>query len=291
MRFISFVVGAGFVGATALIGASHVANALAQDTAATDTPISVRWDGNPGPTGVNGPDGRPFDPGLALYSGVLRRPDRSVRVDDLEVDYDGHEYPLSVRLEPQTQGVQVRVSIDHPKSCADVYLRPLEVPTTTATASVRAAFTLDYMIDGRAGENSCDPWQFRAAKARFFRYQNAMERSEVLAIPESVKASLRGVAGTDSEHVQAEQIIAAAEAEEKQKVAIVLQNRVLAELKAGDVASAHNASALLLETSKQPAFASAVASQIDAKALEKQTSDLAERVANINPDHGTNAPQ
>lgn len=242
--------------------------------------VLVHWDGSKGPSGVNGPGGDPFENKGSFFAGTVSRPRSDVEFHDLEVAYDDHEYPLRLRVHPHTSKLQVTVALERPKSCADVFLRKLEKPTLTQTASVKAAFTLGYMIDGRAGENSCEQWPLRAARARFDRYHNAMERSTTLAIPDAVKAALRAAARTASERTKVAQIIADGEAAEKQRFASALQTTVLAALKLGDVTAAYQASALLLETSRTEEFSSAVASQITTKALEKQTADLGER-ANV----------
>lgn len=239
--------------------------------------VLVHWDGAKGPSGVNGPGGDPFENKGSFFAGTVSRPRSDVEFHDLEVAYDDHEYPLRLRVHPQTSKLQVTVALERPKSCADVFLRKLEKPTLTQTASVKAAFTLGYLIDGRAGENSCEQWPLRAARARFDRYHNAMERSTTLAIPDAVKAALRTAARTTSERTKVAQIIADGEAAEKQRFASALQNTVLAALKSGDVTAAYQASALLLETSRTEEFSSAIASQITTKALEKQTADLGER--------------
>jgi hypothetical protein len=240
----------------------------------TRIPVIVRWSGPQPPGGINGPAGEAFTKETAQFTGTLPRPTSDVRKHDLEVVYEGREYPLRVRVHPQTERVEITVAMDRPKSCANVYLRPLEKPTLTQVSSVRAALTLSYMIDGRTGENSCDQWPLRAARARFERYQNAMERSSYLVIPEAVKDALRATATTDGERRQVAMVIANGEKVERERLAMVLQNSVLAQLKSGDVTAAFSSSELLLEKSAQPEFASAIASQIDPEVLRKQTADL-----------------
>ena len=242
-------------------------------------PIIVRWEGNINPNGVNGPDGGPFARDGAMFVGMLPRPKNGVRLQDSEITFDNQEYPLRVRTYPHSEKVQVTVALDHPKSCADVYLKRLEQPTLTQTTSIKAAFTVGYMIDGRSGENSCETWPLRAAKARFERYQNAMERSAYLVIPEAVKDALRAAATTDSDRRKVAQLLAQGDFSERQRLAGSLQNDVLAKVKSGDVDAAFASSSLLLETSKQFDYSSAVASQITLDALAKQTSDLSERAS------------
>ena len=263
-----------------LAGAASFGQVAATPNAADrgDVPVLIYWDGAESPSGVNGPHGERFDKKGSSYEGTVARPNSTVEFADLEVAYGGHGYPVRVRVNPQSRPVPVTVALNHPKSCADVYLKKLEITTSTPIESIRAAFTLGYMIDGRAGENSCEGRQLRSAKARFERYQNAMERSETLAIPDSVKEALRKVARTDRELREVDQIIAIGEAAEKRKVASSLQRAVLASVKTGDISAAFLASTLLNERSKTQEYSAAVASQITPEALEKQTLDLGLRV-------------
>lgn len=260
-----------------LAAASEAVRSQTIASSVSEIPVFVRWEDGPGPSRVNGPGGEPFEKHGSFFAGTVARPRSDLQFHDLEVAYADRDYPLRLRVHPQTDRVQVTVGLDRPRSCADVFLRKLEKPTLTATASVKAAFTLGYMIDGRAGENSCEDWPLRAAKARFDRYHNAMERSTTLAIPDGVKAAFRLAASSESERKRVAQIIAEGELAEKQRFASTLQHAVLGELKEGNVTAAFEASALLLETSKKEEYSSAVASQITPEALEKQTADLAER--------------
>lgn len=264
--------------ALAFIAAFWQVSAHSQSPAAAeDVGVIIRWLGQVSPTGVNGPDGGAYNKTATQISGTVTRPRSGVQLYDLEVTYEDHQYPLRLRVHPETSKVQLTVARDKPKSCADVYLKRLEQPTLTQTESIKAAFTLGYMIDGRSGENSCDLWPFRAAKARFERYQNAVERSNHLAIPEGVKDALRATARSNAERKKVAGVIAIGERAERQKLASSLQQKVLASLKSGDVAAAYRSSSLLLETAKQPEYAAAVASQITEEALIKQTTDLGER--------------
>lgn len=251
--------------------------------AGDDVGVIIRWLGQNSPTGVNGPDGDAYDKTATQISGKVVRPRSGVQLYDLEVTYDNHQYPLRLRVHPETTKVQLTVALDKPRSCADLYLKRLEQPTLTQTESIKAAFTLGYMIDGRSGENSCDLWPFRAAKARFERYQNAVERSNHLAIPDGVKDALRAVARSGAERRKVAELIAIGERAERLKLASSLQQKVLASLKSGDVAAAYRSSSLLLETSRQPEYSAAVASQITEEALVKQTSDLGERAGISEP--------
>lgn len=258
----------------AMLSASHGLHAQTSPLGGDRIAVVVRWSGGPTPSGINGPIGDEFEKQGSQFVGSVSRPVSGVTMHDLEVVYGDQAYPLRLRIHPQTEKVQVAAAIEQPKSCANVYLRRLEKPTLTQISSVKAALTLGYMIDGRTGANSCDQWPLRAARARFERYQNAMERSIYLVIPEAVKDALRATATTEGERNQVSRVIAEGEKVERQRLAIALQNSVLAELKSGDVTAAFRSSSLLLETSRKPEFASAVATQIDPVILEKQTVDL-----------------
>lgn len=267
----------------AAVSAGHQLRAQTSAAGASRIAVVVRWSGGPAPSGINGPAGEEFEKQGSLFVGSVSRPASGVTMHDLEVVYGDQAYPLRLRVHPQTEKVQVAAAIEQPKSCANVYLRRLEKQTLTQVSSVKAALTLGYMIDGRSGANSCDQWPLRAARARFERYQNAMERSNYLVIPEAVKAALRTAATSELERSQVAQVIASAEKAERQRLAIALQSSVLAELKIGDVSAAFRSSSLLLETSKKPEFASAVATQIDPEILEKQTVDLGIRAGVTEP--------
>lgn len=259
---------------SAALVCSYPASGQNQPAPANEIEVVVRWDGTQGPSGVNGPASEPFERKGSTFVGSVPRPQSGVRFHDVEVIYRSEAYPLRVRVHPHTDRVQVPIAIDYPKSCADVHLKRLEKWTPTQIASIKAAFTLGYLIDGRAGENSCEEWPLRAAKARFERYQNAVERSNALAIPEGIKEALRRSARSESERSIVAQTIAGGEAAERQALANALQRAVHTELKAGDVVGAFENSALLLATAKMPEFTSAVSSAISLEALARQTNDL-----------------
>jgi hypothetical protein len=130
------------------------------------------------------------------------------------------------------------------------------------------------MIDGRSGANSCDDWPLRAAKARFDRYYNAMERSTYLVIPEGVKSALKAAATNDVERRRVDRMIAEADGAERRRLASSLQRDVLTAVRSGDTFAAYQTSALLSETASKPEYSGSVASEISPAALDKQTEDL-----------------
>lgn len=241
--------------------------------------ITVRPAGSLQPTSVDGPTGTPMQKTGTQFRASIPAPQSDILFYDVSVNYDFGSYPLRIRIHPLSEDVQVVVSIEKPKSCADVYLKPLEKPTMTTPSSVRAAFMLGFLIDGRAGPNSCEHWEYRASKARFDRYYNAMERSGFLLIPDGVKEALKQAAKTQNDRRNAEGLIAKSNLAEKQRLAILLQSTVVGAAARQNFAKAHTASQVLLETAAKPEFAAAVASQIDPSVLRKQTQDLAERAA------------
>lgn len=267
--------------------------AASQPTPAAAKPVSVilRSDGSDRPVSVVGPNGAPFENKGTYFQASVIPPGSGLAEYDIEVNFGFGSYPLRIRLHPLSTDVQATVAIDRPRSCADVYLKPLEKPALTPTASLRAAFTLSYLIDGRSGPNSCDRWPLRAAKARFNRYYNAMERSGFLLIPDGVKDALRMAATSDRDRRAVDQLIADSELAEKQRLAVSLQRSVLASVAIGDFTAAHASSEMLLETAQQPAFAAAITSQISRAALEKQTNDLGERAATENEGMAPPQPQ
>ena len=235
--------------------------------------VVVRWQGGNAPSMVNEASGPPFDKSPDSFKGSVAAPPAGVRFDDLDVNFEDQSYPLRLRLHPGLERVDVTVAVDRPKSCANVFLKALEKPTLTEIASIRAAFTLNELI-GRSGQNSCDKWPLRAEKARYDRYYNAMERSEVLVIPESVKSAYLSAARSETDRAGIQQIIAGGEEAERQKYAIALQRRVLTAKRNGDFNQAFQASAQLLSASRDPKYSAAIAKQIDPAVLQKQTTDL-----------------
>jgi hypothetical protein len=238
--------------------------------------VVIRWSGQNAPTMVNRPNGAPFAKQQSYFEGTLPLPVSGVAFQDLDVNFGDESYPLRLRLYPSLQDVDLAVAFDQLKSCADVYLKRLEKPTLTEIASVRAAFTLNQLI-GRAGENSCDRWPLRAEKARYDRYYNAMERSDVLVIPDAVKSSYLNAAGTGAARDNVEKVIAAGDEAEHRRYAVSVQRVVLAATQQRNWSVAYKASAELLQSSQQPQLAAPIAKEIDAGALAKQTTDLAIR--------------
>jgi hypothetical protein len=276
-----------------LLAAGQTDPAASQTSAASARPVTIilRSEGADRPTSVIGPNGAPFENKGGYFQTLVIPPRSGLSEYDVEVNFGFGSYPLRIRLHPLSTDIQATVAIQRPRSCAEVYLKPLEKPALTPTAALRAAFTLSYLIDGRSGPNSCDRWPLRAAKARFDRYYNAMERSGFLVIPDGVKDALRTAASSERERKIVDQLIANSELAEKQRFAVSLQRSVFASIASGHLADAHATSAMLLETARQPEFAAAIASQISPEALEKQTSDLGERAASDNEALASPQPQ
>jgi hypothetical protein len=243
--------------------------------------VVIRWTGHNAPTMVNRPNGAPFAKQQSYFEGSLPLPASGVAFQDLDVNFGDESYPLRLRLYASLQDVDLTVAVDEPKSCADVFLKRLEKPTLTEIASIRAAFTLNRLI-GRAGENSCDHWPLRAEKARYDRYYNAMERSEVLVIPDAVKASYLDAAGPGTVRDNVEKVIEAGDEAERRRYAVSVQRIVLAATEQRNWNAAYEASAELLQSSQQPELAAPIAKEISVSALAKQTTDLAIR-AGVTP--------
>ena len=238
--------------------------------------VVIRWSGQDGPTMVNRPNGAPFAKQQRYFEGTLPLPVSGVGFQDLDVNFGNESYPLRLRLHPSLKDFDLTVAFDQLKSCANVYLKRLEKPTLTEIASVRTAFTLNQLI-GRTGENSCDRWPLRAEKARYDRYYNAMERSDVLVIPDAIKSSYLNAAGTGGARDNIERVIAAGNEVEHRRYAVSVQRVVLAASERRNWSVAYKASAELLQSSHQPQLATPIAKEIDAGALAKQTADLAVR--------------
>lgn len=259
--------------ALAAVGSAQL---RAQQNSPGTVHVVIRWSGQNAPTMVNRPNGAPFAKQQTYFEGALPLPASGVAFEDLDVNFGNESYPLRLRLYPSLQDVDLTVAFDQLKSCADVYLKRLEKPTLTEIASVRAAFTLNQLI-GRAGENSCDRWPLRAEKARYDRYYNAMERSDVLVIPDAIKSSYLNAAGTGATRDNVEKVIAAGDEAEHRRYAVSVQRVVLAATEQHNWSVAYKASAELLQSSQQPQLAAPIAKEIEAGALAKQTTDLAIR--------------
>jgi hypothetical protein len=256
------------------------ANGQPTDARAQPIKVVIRWTGQTAPTAVNVPNGAPFTKQSDHFEGALARPNSGVKFQDLDVNFGDESYPLRLRVYPALDDVDITVALEPVKSCADVYLRQLEKPTLTEIASVRAAFTLNNLV-GRVGQNSCSLWPLRAEKARYDRYYNAMERSDVLVIPEAVKAAYLSAAGPASGQVQ--QVIASGDEAEQRRYARSVQRVVIEAAKQGDYSTAARASSDLLDASRQPEYSSAVAKEIRPAVLSKQTTDLSIRAGNPPP--------
>jgi hypothetical protein len=241
--------------------------------------VTIRSDGPNKPASIDGPNGIPLEDKGTHFQAPLTLPAAGQAFFELVVNYGFGSFPLRLRLHPQSTDMQVTIGVDRPKSCADVYLKPLEKPTLTPNASIRAAFTLGYLIDGRSGPDSCDFWPFRAARARFDRYYNAMERSGFMVIPDGVKDALRSAAANDGDRRAVDKLIARSETAETQRLAVTLQRNVLEAIADRDFVTAHATSEVLLEAADEPDLADAVTSQISREVIEKQTRDLAERAS------------
>lgn len=207
----------------------------------------------------------------------LTRPAAGERRYAVEILYpDGTSYPLELRLLPISRPVTVQLSRTRPDSCSNLNLRPFEAPTVSTIGSIRAAFSVQFMLSRETEANSCASWPLRAQKALHDRYCNMMTLSEVLVVPRSIRDQFRTAAAGRAVFLNA---ITACEREEVRRKTIVLQ--AAATDKKADPRDAYIASAAL---SNEAAMAEAddavdselVYSQIARPALEEQTRDLRE---------------
>ena len=169
--------------------------------------------------------------------------------------------------------IDIAIGRGKPKSCAEGYISPLEKPSDTKTGAIRAAFTLNYML-ARSGDDSCEFWPARAAKARFDRYCNMMTLSLLLTVPDTVRDSyLREAKNSPTATSAIKQCSDTA----TQRLAIQLQNDVLLAQRNGDALDAFTASQILVATANESEWKGGISSQIREDVLIKQTAYLRDK--------------
>lgn len=212
--------------------------------------------------------------GMDQASTPLMRPTIGERRYAVEVLYvDGTSYPLELRLLPISRPAVIQLSRNRPDSCSNNNLRPYETPTAGTLRSIRAAFSVQFMLLRETEANSCTLWPLRAQKARHDRYCNMMTASELLVVPESIRSQFRADARGNAAMLRA---IADCEHQEGLRKTIVIQ---AAATDTANPLDAYIASAVLSEEAvmaeADPGVdAEIVYSQISRPALEQQTSDL-----------------
>jgi hypothetical protein len=214
--------------------------------------------------------------GVEQASTQLTRPAVGERRYAVEVLYaDGTSYPLELRLLPISRPATIQLSRNRPDSCPNNNLLPFEAHTANTISSIRAAFSVQFMLSRATEANSCASWPLRAQKARHDRYCHMMAASEILVVPEAVRAQFRSDAQGRTAYLQA---IDKCERDELARKAGVLQATVTADAKPNPL-NAYIASAALSEEAAMaeadPAVdARIVYSQITQPALVIQTRDM-----------------
>lgn len=246
--------------------------------------ISFMWNDDDPPKQIVLPnDGESFVRTGTQASATLTRPVVGERRYVVEILYvDGTSYPLELRMLPVSRPATIMLSRKRPASCSNNNLSPLEAATTETASSIRAAFSVQYLLSRETEANSCAPWPLRAKKARHDRYCNMMTSSEVLVVPRVVRTQFREEARGNPAFLRA---IDNCEREEALRRTIVMQ---MAAVNSGNALDAYTASAVLRQEANADA-ADVVYSQISQKALDKQTDDLRWKAAEAYGDAAVSA--
>lgn len=218
---------------------------------------------------------------------TLTRPAAGERRYAVEILYgDGTSYPLELRLLAVSRPATIQLSRVRRDSCSNNNLKPFEAPTAGTVSSIRAAFSVQFLLSRGTEDNSCASWPLRAKKARHDRYCNMMTSSEVLVVPAAIRAQFRDDAAGNAAIIQD---IEKCELAEGRRKTIVLQQAAIAETRSGNALEAYVASAALSEEASAANADDLVYSQISQTALERQTSDLRLRAIDVAGDAAVQA--
>lgn len=200
--------------------------AASQSVAQGTIPVILSIEGELSPDRAKGPDGTPFVERVGFLEGSVPRPASGAKYYNLEVVYDDHSYPLTIRVNRATSEVRIPISIERPKSCSDFYLEKRERISSTQSNALRDALTLGFMIETRSGTDSCDARLYRAARARFDRYYDAMVASDFIVIPKSIEEALLASARIGGHLTQAQVRIERGRSEGSKRYAVVIQRNI-----------------------------------------------------------------
>jgi hypothetical protein len=257
---------------------------LSAASAQNQIPVIVHWEGDP-PSEMTAQEEsgpiplRPNTPS-STFSGHIPRIAGGIRRVPLEVRYGSVTFPLELRVRPATTNIEFTIISSRPESCSGPYVSAIRQRTISQDMSIRRALSATHMLAREGPANNCTHHRAAVLEARYERYADLMRHSPHFFIPRSIETSFLEEMAELNQGDAARQLVGHYRDIEVASSAMILQADVLATLE-DSTETALASSEAIQDLAAEDANAARViySSQIERNVLERQTSDIAARVA------------